>query len=93
MTLSPEPDNYSIPEFRTYVESVAEQTVVRLSEMGELYVSWEDILREPVDNSPAESSIAEDRGDTPLFDGLLGRRLRAQHERRKTVCIRRRSAG
>lgn len=81
--LSPEPDNYSIPIFRTYVEQVAEQTAVRLSEMGENYVSFSDLLRGSVDNQHGDLTDAEEGVDDPIFQELLSRRLRGRHVRAK----------
>ena len=77
--LSPEPDNYSIPEFRTYVEQAAESSDVRPVEMGGVYVSFEELLRAPVDNSSGLYPDAESSSDDPVFYALLRRRLRGRH--------------
>jgi len=76
--LSSDPENFPIPVFRIYIENAAEMSAVRLVEMGDVYVTFDELLKGPVDNLP-DPTEANDKNDSPIFQELLKRRQRGRH--------------
>jgi hypothetical protein len=69
ITLSIQPQNFSIPEFRIFITAAGEQSDVRLDGLADVYVDPSDGSVVTVDNSARHVSTANDRVDDRQFPG------------------------